>query len=348
MRKHTKIRVAMVAPPFGEEGGPEVFVKHLTNALLKIGVDVTLFAPADWKTSAKHIPTLPQSLWKMPDFKEQTPRVRNNLIISSQIKVLTYQNNFDIIHLNSQGLAYSVGSNASVPCVLSFHNRITTPEFNQLRKGKIHTVSLSKSQKGKFKTSATIWNGIGMDDLRYSLRKGTHLIFIGRLTDYKGADRAIEIARKANKKLLIFGRIGNTIERQTYLKEKIKPFIDGKNIIYMGEVPNKKVLTYLKNACGLLFPLRRPDICPMVVSESLACGTPIIGTAVNPLPELLKNNRKISLLSNNVRDLVRAARNTAQFDRLACRKYAENNFNSLTMGRKYTNLYKKILSKAKC
>jgi glycosyltransferase involved in cell wall biosynthesis len=111
----------------------------------------------------------------------------------------------------------------------------------------------------------------------------------------------------------------------------------------MGEVPNKKVHRYLKNAEALLFPLRRPDICPMVVSEALACGTPIIGTAIEPLPELLGKNKKICFLSNNKRDMVRAAKNTDQFDRFACRKYAENKFDSSIMAEKYIKLYKKIL-----
>ncbi|MFA5871783.1 MAG: glycosyltransferase [Parcubacteria group bacterium] len=343
MRKVNKIRIAMVAPPFGEDGGPEVLVKQLTNALLKVGVDVTLFAPADWKTKAKHIPTLSQSLWNMANFSKQTAKFRNNLIISSQVKVLAYQKDFDIIHLNSNSLAYTVGSNAFIPCVLSFHNKITASEFNQLRKAKIYIVSLAKFQKGKFKTSATIWNGIAVRDMAYSLKRKDYLIFIGRLADYKGADRAIQIALDANKRLLIFGRIGNSADRQAYLKEKIEPFVDGKQIVYMGEVPNKKVHKYLKNAEALLFPLRRPDICPMVVSEALACGTPIIGTSIEPLPELLGKNKKICFLSNNKRDMVRAAKNTDQFDRLACRKYAEDNFDSSVMAEKYIKLYKKIL-----
>lgn len=344
MNKSKKIRVAMVAPPFGEDGGPEVLVKQLTNALLKIGVDVTLFAPADWKTKAKHIPTLSQSLWNMADFKKQTRRVRNNFIVSSQVKVLTYQKSFDIIHLNSQGIAYVVGSNATIPCVLSLHNKITVSEFEQLKEAKIYTVSLSKSQKGKFKTSANIWNGISMENISYSLEKGQYLISIGRLTDYKGTDRAIQIAKGAGKKLLIFGRIGNTATRQAYFKEKIEPFIDGKQIIYMSEVSNKKIYDYLRGAEALLFPLRRPDICPMIISEALACGTPIIGTTIQPLPEILGRNNKIAILSNKRQDLVRAAKNTSQFNRLACRKYAEKYFDSRIMAEKYADLYKKLLN----
>lgn len=346
MKKPKKIRIAMIAPPFGEDGGPEVLVKHLTNALLKIGIDVTLFAPADWKTKAKHVPTLSRSLWNMADFKEQTSRVRNDLIISSQVKILAYQKDFDIIHLNSNNLAYAIASNASIPCILSCHNKITAPQFKQWRKAKIHPVSLSRFQKGNFNTSATIWNGIAVEDIVYSLKKENYLIFIGRLAEYKGADRAIQIAIKANKRLLIFGRIGNTGDRQAYFRKKIKPFLDKSKIVYMGEVPNKKIYKYLRNAEALLFPLRRPDICPMVVSESLACGTPIIGTAIDPLPELLGKNKKICLLSNNERELVRAAKNTFQFDRLACRKYAEKNFDSSVMAEKYIQLYRKIIQRS--
>ena len=85
----------MVAPLFGDTGGPEVVVQNLTNALLKKGVNVTLFAPADWKTKAKHIPTLQKSLWKMEDFKNLTQIMIRNYIAAAHAKVLNHQNEFD-------------------------------------------------------------------------------------------------------------------------------------------------------------------------------------------------------------------------------------------------------------
>jgi len=339
-----KFRVAMVAPPFGEIGGPEIVVKNLTNVLLKKGIDVTLFAPADWHTSARHIPTLPQSVWNMKDFRDHTTIVRQNLIIDSQVKVLQYEHEFDILHLHQQRHAYIVGKNSKKPCVLSLHSNITPADFQQIQEAGIYTVSLSKSQKGNLKTSATIWNGVTIDTIPYSTEPGEYLIAIGRLDEQKGIDMAIQIALRAKKKLLIFGRIGNSKERKEYFNKKIKPFIDGKKIVYKKEVPNDVIHKYLSHASALIFSIKGPEVCPVAVMESLAAGTPVIGTTIAPLPEMVGGNKKISFLSDNIKALARAAASPHIFDRKECRRYAQKHFSSATMADKYIALYKKILN----
>lgn len=345
MDKSKKIRVAIVAPPFGPWGGPEVLVRNLTEALIQKGLIVTLFAPGDWKTSAKHISTLKKSLWNMENFADQSEKVRRNLIIESQIKVLLYQKSFHLIHMHSQRYAYLIGKLSDTPCVLSYHNKINEPEFDQIKKAGIFAVSLSKSQKNGHKTFATIWNGIPVEKIGSSYQPGKYLIAIGRLDDQKGIDIAIRIAKKAKKKLLIIGRIGLSDKRQNYFNKKIKSHLDGKMIVHIEQVPHDHIFGYLQKAEALLFTIRRPEVCPMVIMEALACGTPVIGTKIDPLPELLKNNKKICYLSNNISDLVRVTQEISKFDRKKCREYAEKNFDSSVMAEKYIRLYKKILKR---
>jgi len=341
-----KIRVAMVAPPFGDTGGPEIVVQNLVNELLSLDVDVTLFAPADWKTQAKLIPTLEQSIWNMSKLKSINPIIMRNLVVASQIEVLKYQDKFDIVHVHSQGNAYFVGKNLTIPCVLSLHNRFLEVVLEQLRTVGIYIVALSETQKGTSEVLAVIYNGVPTAEIRPSFKKGKYLMFVGRLADQKGADIAIRIALKAEKKLLIFGRVGKTDERKDYYQEKLKPYLNDENIIHMGDVSHEEIYDYLREAEALLFPIRRPEVCPLVVEEALACGTPVIGSRVNPLPEMLPNART-AFLSNDFDAMVEAAKNIDQFDRAECRQYAEENFDSSVMAKKYVELYKKIIRENK-
>lgn len=341
--KKTKISIAMIAPPFGDTGGPEVVTQNLTDALLELGVDVTLFAPADWNTKAKHIASLEKSIWNMDNLHELSSKEFRELKVSSQEKVLDFQKDFDVIHLHSQRYAGGVCNKANIPCVISFHNRFSDDAFEEISKTDLYTVALSESQRGEHVTSAIIHNGVPTKNIKYSFDEGKYLMFVGRLSDQKGIDTAIEIAIAAEKKLLIFGRIGNTKERKDFFAEKIEPFLDTENIIYKGEVGHGEIYEYLRGASALLLPIRRPEVCPMVVAEALACGTPIIGTTIGPLPELL-SDKKVAFLSDDISELVEALKNTDQFNRKACRKYAEDNFDSLVMAKKYLALYEKIIS----
>jgi glycosyltransferase involved in cell wall biosynthesis len=344
------MKVAVVSPPFGDTGGPEVVTQNLTNALLEKGIDVTLFAPADFKTKAKHISTLPQSLWNMTDFNKQSKAERKKLVIQSQTEVLKHQNDFDIIHLNSQKYANLVSSNSTVPCVLTMHNRMKVSDFIKLKDNNLTIVLISKSQsitkKGVHSADETIINGISLKELKYSLKKGSYLLFVGRITNQKGVDNAIHIAEKANKKLIIIGRVGISAKRTNYFNKEVLPFIDNKNVIFIPEMEHSKIFEYYRNAEALLLPIKTKESAPVVVSEALASGTPVIGTKIDPLPEMIKN-KSIGILSSDIHDLIDAAKNTNQFSRKKCREYAEKYFNSSVMADQYIQLYNKILSEKK-
>lgn len=346
--KKRKIKVAMVAPPFGDTGGPEVVVQNLTDALLKKGIDVTLFAPGDWKTRAKHIPTLKKSIWDMSDFKKQTDTERNNLIIYSQLEVLKWQNRFDVVHLHSMKYAYAVSKSLTVPVVLTTHNSMLDRTRNFFRSANINLVAISDYNKRRNGLSEVVHNGLPVRKIPYSLvNKNNYLITIGRIANEKGIHESIKIARKARKKLIIIGRTGLSSKRISYFEKKVKPYIDGKNIIHINKVSRKEIYEYLKNASALLFTPLWQEPFGLVAVESLATGTPIIGYKSGALPEIIKNNKKIGYLSSNINNLVRAIKDIKKFDRTECRRHVEKYFDSSVMAEKYINLYEKVIKKHK-
>lgn len=339
------LRVAIIAPPFGEIGGPELTTIQLADALVANGVSVSLFAPANFTTQAKIVPTMDQGLSTMSGLADMSIFERRNLIISSQIKILALQDDFDIIHISSQRYGYALGNNIHKPMVITLHNQMKLCDYNLLKKTGITTIALTKKYKELIKADEYIYPGIPLEKIKSCFEKGDGLIFIGRLTEQKGVHVAIEIAQKANKKLTIVGRIGSSAVRRQYFENQIKPQLKKDSVVLIEEISNTELMKLLSKSEALLFPIIRPETFGRVSIEALACGTPVIGTCIDPLPEILKN-KKIACLSNNIDDLVLATKNTNLFDRKACRDYAEKYFNISTTAKKHIELYKKIIAKA--
>jgi len=338
-------RIAVVAPAFGDTGGPEVATMQLVNSLIKKGVDVTLFAPGDWKTKAKHIVTLEKSLWNMADFKKQSAEERRDLIISSQMKVLDYQDNFDLIHLNVQKYAYLVAKKAKIPCILTLHNKVTDEQYKRIKDSGIYAVALSEERKEGFDIPATAGNGIDVSSITPSYEKGNYLIAIGRLTETKGIHQAISISKETGKKLIVFGRIGNAKKRQSYYHTVLKPNFQD-DVEYRGEVSQKEIISHLRGAEALLFPIEKQAgylaTYPLIVMEALACGTPVIGTPIKATP-MIAPSSKIGFFSNDYCSLKNAILSLEVYDRKSCRSFAEKYLDSSVMADKYINIYKEVL-----
>jgi len=341
------MRIALVAPAFGQTGGPEVVVQNLGQALADQGVDVTLFAPADWKTSLPLVPTLPQSLWSMKDFPKQSTRRRRNFIYGSQTVVLKHQEKFDVIHLHAQSSAYAIAKGARVPCVVTLHSGISKEDFGQMKESELTLVGLTHSQVGNLPVDTIIGNGIPTAAISPSFKAGEYLLAVGRLTTQKGIGQAIAIAKKSNKKLIIIGRIGISEDRQNYFKEYIEPHIDGKQIRLIESVNREEIYDYFRKASFLVFPIMSQESNPLVPMEALACGTPVLGTRVAPLPEMFPKSEGAVLLSNDLEELAEAAAHPERFDRKTARRYAEQHLDSRRMADEYIALYHKLIQSKK-
>jgi len=337
------MKIALVAPAFGQTGGPEVVVQNIAETFLENHIAVTLFAPGDWKTPYPFIPTIPQGLWGMSGFSEQSEWERRNLIFGSQTAVLRHQENFDLIHLHSQRSAYAVAIGAKIPVVLTLHSRISPGEFEQLQSVGVHTVGLTQSQVGNLPVDATISNGLPLSSIAPSFEPGEYLLAVGRLNMQKGVHQAIEIAKRAKKKLIIIGRIGISEDRQGYFAKYIEPAIDNKQVILIESVSREEMYQYFQRASFLLFPITSPESNPLVVMEALACGTPVLGTTIAPLLEMFPGSEEVALFSDSLDELAAAASHPERFDRVTCRRYAEKMFDSRVMANEYIALYRKIL-----
>lgn len=339
------MRIAIIAPPFGEIGGPELTTIQLADALIEAGVNVSLFAPANFTTKAKIVPTLDKGILNMQGVAEMSTFEKRNLIISSQMKILPLQDSFDLIHISSQRYGYALGSNIHKPMVITLHNQMKACDYTLLKKTGITTIALTKKYKQVIQADEYIYPGIPLSKIQPCFEKGAGLIFIGRIAEQKGVHVAIEIAKKAQKKLTIVGRIGTAKERRLYFEKQVQPHLVENSIELIEEISNADLMKLVSKSEALLFPIVRPETFGRVSIEALACGTPVIGTLTTPLPEIL-TDKKTAFLSDNIDELVLAAKNTDAFDRRACRKYVEEHFDINLSAKKHIELYTKLISAA--
>ncbi len=218
--------IAWRTPP--EKYGPwEQVASNITEGLVKRGIDVTLFATGNSHTAGKLEYVSSTAYSEDPSID---PKVWECLHISN---VMEQASKFDIIHNNFDFLPLTYSRLIETPIVTTIHGFSSQQIIPVYKKYNDNTsyVSISNSDRSsELEYTATVYNGIDNKDFTFNDNPKDYLLFFGRIHPEKGTYESIQIAKKANKKLIISG----LIQDEAYFEEKVKPFINDKDIIYVG------------------------------------------------------------------------------------------------------------------
>lgn len=326
--------IAWRTPP--RHYGPwENVVSLLTEALVKKGIDVTLFATADSRTSAR--------LWAVCEkgYEEDSsiePKVWECLHIS---EVFEHAGEFDLIHNHFDYLPLTYAGLVSTPVITTIHgfsSQKICPVYEKYDE-KVFYVSISKADRlESLDYVANIYHGIDISQFTFHPRHGDYLLFFGRIHFDKGAREAIEIAKKSGRKLIMAG----IIQDSQYYEKKIRPFIDGTSVIYEGSAGPEKRDNLLGNAYALLHPIHFNEPFGLSVIESMACGTPVIAFNKGSMPELIKHGHN-GFLVRTVDEAVEAVHDIPLIERSACRGVVEEHFTADRMAEQYIEVYRRVL-----
>jgi len=223
------MRIAQISPlieavPPKFYGGTERIVAYLTDALVALGHDVTLFASGDSSTTARLEPACPRALRLDPTIRDPIAP----LIVMLE-RVALRAGEFDVIHLHCDYLGYPTLSRAGVPFLTTLHGRLDLPELRLLYRtfSDVPVVSISDAQRTPLPEAhyiATVPHGLPEKLLLPGSGRGGYLAFLGRISPEKAPDRAIRIAVKAGMKLKIAAKI-DVVDR-TYFEQEIKPLLN--------------------------------------------------------------------------------------------------------------------------
>ena len=273
------MQIAQIAPlteavPPKFYGGTERVIAYLTDALVELGHEVTLFASGDSLTKAKLAPVWPRALRLDPSVKDYYAPVFMELEM-----VARRAHEFDVIHSHLDYFGYPLLRLLDVPSVTTLHGRLDLPELPALYGlyGDVPVVSISDSQRAPLAAAhyvATIHHGLPQDLLAKGPGTGGYLAFLGRISPEKAPDAAIRIAARAGMRLKIAAKVDKVDEE--YFKTTIEPLLSQDHVEFIGEIGEHQKGEFLGNAAGLLFPIAWREPFGLVMIEAMACGTPVI------------------------------------------------------------------------
>jgi glycosyltransferase involved in cell wall biosynthesis len=346
------MRIAEISPPWVRVppegyGGIEWIVSLLTDELVARGHEVTLYATGDSRTKARlHAPfDYAVSLGGKGFYDAVHP------MAIQVMPAFLGADQYDIIHDHTGAMAACLGALSQTPVLHTLHGPFN-PDVQRLCRmisDKIYFNSISDSQRSgcpELNYVGTIYNAVEVETYPFRAQKEDYALFLGRFSEDKGAHNAIYIAERAGVPLRMAGKLDPGVDTH-YFEERIEPYVDGESIIYEGEVDSPRKQELLAGARFLLFPIQWEEPFGLVMTEALACGTPVVADAMGSASEIVKDGEVGVLVGEGEWDEMAQAIKGGRLEEIDphhCRQYVEERFSVEAMVGGYEAAFEKILA----
>lgn len=341
------MKIAQIAPlyeavPPRLYGGTERVVAHLTDALVDLGHQVTLFAAGSSGTQATRVMGRDTPLRLDPElFKSD---LASHLNMLHEVK--RRARDFDIIHFHIDLLHFPFFEKMAARTLTTLHGRLDMKDLPgaYLRWNDFPLVSISNHQRTALPFANwhdNIPHGLALGAYAPRYQPGDYLAFLGRISPEKRPDRAINIAIAAGIPLKLAAKVDNA--DKDYFDAVIKPMLDHPLIEFIGEIDDAQKGTFLGNARALLFPIDWPEPFGLVMIEAMACGTPVIAWRCGSVPEIIDEGVTGFIVDSEPRASEAVAK-AGTLDRQQIRRTFEARFSAQVMAKRYVASYERILA----
>ncbi len=340
------MKIAQVAPLYESVppklyGGTERVVSYITEELVKLGHEITLYASGDSETSAGLRSVCERAL-RLDGGKLLSPLAHHLNLIET---VAQDADEFDVVHFHLDYLPFSQIRRLEIPAVTTLHGRLDIPDLYPLFRefDDMRLISISDAQRAPMPWASwltTVHHGIPEDLHRPNYSKGEYLAFLGRISPEKRVDRAIEIARLAGMPLRVAAKIDDA--DRNYFEEEISDLLANSDVEFVGEIGEQDKTDFLGNAAALLFPIDWPEPFGLVMIESMACGTPVIAFRGGSVAEIIEPG-VTGFVVENIEQAVEAVGRIDSIDRRACHQRFLERFTSRRMCEQYLTAYERVI-----
>jgi len=340
------LRIAQIAPlqescPPRFYGGTERVVSYLTEELVALGHEVTLFASGDSRTSAVLEAGCEKAL--RLDSRCKDPLVHHLIMLD---RVRRRADEFDILHFHTDYLHFPLFAEYWGKTLTTLHGRLDLPDLPVIMREykTMPLVSISDAQRAPMpwaNWSATVQHGLPRELHRLGNGGGRYLGFLGRISPEKRPDRAIEIARRAGVSLRIAAKVDPV--DQAYFDGTIAPLLRDPLIEFIGEIDEADKGAFLGDAAALLFPIDWPEPFGLVLIEAMANGTPVIAFGHGSVPEIIEDG-VTGFIVADIEGAAAAVPRALRLDRRVIRRRFDERFTAERMARDYLALYERALS----
>jgi glycosyltransferase involved in cell wall biosynthesis len=340
------VRIAVIAPPWytippSGYGGIEWVVSLLADGLTDRGHEVTLFAPPGSETDARLVPPLravpPEELIGDPWYEA-----------SHVISVYDHGDDFDILHDHTGPAGVSIGAMSDCPTVHTLHGPFTDQTSMLYRRiARRHWfVAISESQRSmapeNLRWAGVVYNGIPIDRYPFREDKDDFLFFLGRADEEKAPHLAIQAARQAERRLVMCVTTKNDRER-SYWAEMVEPLLSD-DIEVRGECDQRQKTELLGRAAALLFPIQWAEPFGLVMTEAMACGTPVIAWRSGSVPEVVADG-ETGFIVDSVDEMAAAVDRVGELDPHVMRARVKELFSAEAMVAGYERVYQRVLAR---
>jgi len=337
------MRIAQVSPlyesvPPSCYGGTERIVSFLTEELVRLGHDVTLFASGDSRTAAELVAVCPEALRLSP----ARDKLCQHIYLMEQVARRAHE--FDLIHWHIDYLHFPLSRRLKTPHLTTLHGRLDLPELSVVYDefGDMPVVSISHSQREPLPQAwwfGNVYHGIPGGSAEIKQTSDGYLAFLGRICPEKRVDRAIEIAKAVNRPLKIAAKV-DPADRD-YFKQEIEGLLEHPLIEFLGEIGDDEKPRFLGEAAALLFPIDWPEPFGLVMIESMARGTPVIAFRHGSVPEIIDHGLT-GFVVDDMEAAVECTKRVGELDRRAIRAVFEERFSATRMVLDYLELYENL------